>query len=325
MMNRRAFISLLGGAAAVWPFAARAQQAAMPLVGVLGSGSAQFKDALTAGLKESGYIDGHNLPIEYRWAEGAYNHLPAMAEELVKLRVDVLAVLGTTAAHVAKAASLKVSPPLPVVFGLGADPVAAGLVASLNRPGGNVTGLTSITNSLAPKRLELLSALVGADAVLAILVNPATGETERAGAEAAARAVGRTLEVFTGRDESEIVAAFAALKTRRVGALIIQSDTFYLGQMRWIAALSARQAIPAIGPLREFAAAGGLMTYAPSLADLVRQQGIYVGKILKGARPADLPVMQPTKFELTINLRAAKALGLQVPDKLLAIADEVIE
>ena len=325
-MRRREFITLLGGAAAAWPLAANAQQQSMPLLGVLGSGSAQFKDALVAGLKESGYVDGHNLRIEYRWAEGAYDRLPAMADELVtKLRVNVLAAVGSAAPD-AIAASLKVSPAVPVVFAFGRDPVADGLVASFNRPGGHITGSTSITGSLVPKRLELLRAFMRDDATMAILVNPNVGTSlERTGAEAAARAVGQRLEVFTARDEPEIVTAFVSLKQRGVGGLIIQSDTFYLGQMRWMAALAVSHAVPAIAPLREFAAAGGLMTYAPSLAEVVRQAGVYAGKILSGARPADLPVVQPTKFELTINLKAAEALGLEVPPTLIATADEVIE
>jgi putative ABC transport system substrate-binding protein len=324
MIRRREFITLLGTAAA-WPLAARAQQPAVPVVGVLGSASTQFKDALAAGLKESGFIDAQNVRIEYRWAEGDYDRLPAMADELVKLRVNVLATLGTAAARAAKSASLKVSPPVPVVFALGADPVAMGLVASFNRPGGNITGSTSIAHSLAPKRLELLRAFVRDDAAMAIMVNPDTGEIERKESEAAALAMGRRLEVLTARNESEIIAAFAAVRQRRIGGLIIASDTFYLGQMRWMAALAAWHAVPAIGPLREFVGGGGLMTYSPSIADVVRQAGAYVGKVLKGARSAELPVMQPTKFELTINLKAAKALGLDVPTTLLATADELIE
>ena len=325
MMKRREFITLLAGAAATWPLAARAQQAAMPLVGVLGSASAQFKDALAAGLKESGYIEAQNVRIEYRWAEGDYDRLPAMADDLMSLRINVLAVLGTAAARVAKAASLKASPPVPVVFAFGADPVAMGLVASFNRPGGNITGSTSIAHSLAPKRLELLRAFVRDDAAMAIMVNPDTGEIERKESEAAALAMGRRLDVLTARNESEIIAAFATIRQRRIAGLIIASDTFYLGQTRWMAALSAWHTVPAIGPLREFAGAGGLMSYTPSIADVVRQAGVYVGKVLKGARPAELPVVQPTKFELVINLQAAKALNLTVPNTLLVSADEVIE
>ena len=216
---------------------------------------------------------------------------------------------------------------MPVVFALGGDPVAEGLVASLNRPGGNMTGSISIGGSLAPKRLELLRAVVRDNAAIAILINPDTplGEAERKDAEAASRAIGQRLDVLTARNESEIVAAFAALKQRRIGALMIAFDTFYFGQMRWMAAFADWHAVPAIGPLPEFAAAGGLMAYGPSISDVVRQVGVYAGRILKGAKRADLPVMQPTKFELTINLKAAKALGLDVPQTLLATADEVIE
>ena len=326
-VRRRQFITLVGGAAAAWPLATRAQQPAMPVVGVLGGASTQFRDALAQGLKETGYIEGHNVRIEYRWAEGAYDRLPGMADELVSLRANVLATLGGAAAHAAKSASVKVSPAVPVVFALGGDPVAEGLVASLNRPGGNMTGSISIGGSLAPKRLELLRAVVRDNAAIAILINPDTplGEAERKDAEAASRAIGQRLDVLTARNESEIVAAFAALKQRRIGALMIAFDTFYFGQMRWMAAFADWHAVPAIGPLPEFAAAGGLMAYGPSISDVVRQVGVYAGRILKGAKRADLPVMQPTKFELTINLKAAKALGLDVPQTLLATADEVIE
>ena len=319
-MKRREFMTLLGGAAA-WPLAARAQQT-MPVVGVLGSASAQFKDAFVRGLSEAGYVEGQNVRVEYRWAAGAYDRLSAMADELVNLRVNVIATFGAAAAPVAKAASTKV---FPVVFVLGSDPVAEGLVASLNRPGGNVTGSTTITGTL--KRLELLRAAVGGKAAMAILINPSNplGLAERRGAEAAARETNQTLDILTARNESEIVATFASLKERRIGALIIGSDSFYLGQMRWMAALAAHNGMPAIGPLQEFTAAGGLMNYGPSIADGARQVGVYVGKVLKGARPADLPVVQPTKFELAINLKAAKALGLDVPQTLIAIADEVIE
>jgi ABC-type uncharacterized transport system substrate-binding protein len=299
----------------------------MPVIGVLGGSSAQFRDALAQGLKETGYIEGHNLRIEYRWAEGAYDRLPGMADELVNLRAKVLATLGAPALSAAKSASVKVSPAVPVIFAFGGDPVAEGWVASLNRPGGNITGSTSIGGSLAPKRLELLRALVRDNAAMAILINPDTplGEAERKDAEVASRAIGQRLDVLTARNEREIVAAFAALKQRRIGALMIAFDTFYFGQMRWMAALADWHAMPTIGPLREFAAAGGLMTYGASISNVVRQVGVYVGKVLNGARPADLPVVQPTKFELTINLKAAKALGLEVPQTLLATADEVIE
>jgi putative ABC transport system substrate-binding protein len=306
-MERREFITLLGGAAAAWPVVALGQQPAMPVVGVLGAGSAAplTTVALAQGLKESGYTEGENVRIEYRWARGAYDLLPTMADELVNLPVNVLATFGTAAARVAKAASAKVSPPVPVVFSFGSDPVAEGLVASLNRPGGNMTGSTSIAGSLAPKRLELLRAVLGDDAMLAILINPDNplAGPERADAETAARTLGQRLEVLTARNETEIDAAFATLKQRHINGVIIAVDTFYFGQMRRMAALAARFAVPAIGPLQEFAAAGGLMTYGPSIREVNRQAAIYVGKVLKGSRPADLPVMQPTKFELVINLK----------------------
>jgi putative tryptophan/tyrosine transport system substrate-binding protein len=328
-MKRREFITLLGGAAVAWPLVAHAQQSNMPVVGILdgGSPSSVFRVALADGLKESGFTEGESVRIEYRSAGGTYDLLPKMANELVGLPVNVLAINGTPAALAAKAASLKVSPPVPVVFALGSDPVAEGLVESLNRPGGNITGSTSIAGSLVAKRLELLRAFLGNDTTLAILVNrdnPLAGP-ERRDAETAAHTLGQRLEVLGARDETEIDTAFASLKQRNISGLIIAFDTFYFGQMRRMAALASRFAVPAIGPLQEFAAAGGLMMYGPSRHEVIRQAGIYVGKILKGGRPADLPVMQPTKFELVINLKTAKALGLTIPQSLIATADTVIE
>jgi len=299
----------------------------VPVIGVLGSSSPFESSALDEGLKETGYINGQNVHVEYRWAYGTYDRLPGMADELLKLLADILFAVGTPAARVAKSASLRVQPAVPVVFNCGADPVAEGLVATLNRPGGNVTGSTSIGGSLAPKRLELLAAIAPDAAAVALLSNPdnSVGETERNDTEAASRIVGRRLEIFTARNELEIVAAYAALKQRQVGALIIGVDNFYYSQIRWMAALSAWHAIPTIGPLREFAAAGGLISYAASIPEVVRQAAVYVGRILKGAKPADLPVQRPTKFQFVINLKAAKALGLDIPPTLLATADEMIE
>ena len=267
------------------------------------------------------------MRIEYRSAGGAYELLPGMADELVRLPVNVLAINGTPATRAAKAASLRVSPPVPVVFAFGSDPVAEGLVASLNRPGGNITGSASIAGSLVSKRLELLRAFLGDNTTLAILINPDNplAGPEGRDAETAARALGQRLEVLGARNETQIDAAFASLKQRKISGLIIAFDTFFFGQMRRMAALASRFAVPAIGPLQEFATDGGLMMYGPSQREVTRQAGIYVGKILKGARPADLPVMQPTKFELVINLKTAKALGLAVPQSILATADEVIE
>ena len=326
-MRRREFLGALGGAAVAWPLAARAQS--IPVVGVLGAASPvpYITAAIADGLRENGYTEGRNVRIAYRWAAGAYDRLPGLADELVRLPADVIVTLGTPAARPAKAASIKVSPAVPMVFVLGADPVAEGLVASLNRPGGNVTGSTSIGGSLAPKRLEIIGAFLGRDVPAAILINPDNplGGAERAEAEQAARAVGRPLVVLSARDRSEIEAAFAALKPRGAGALIIAVDTFYFAQMRWMAELAAAYKTPAIAALRDFTAAGGLMTYGPSIQDVTRQGFVYVGKVLKGAKPTDLPVMQPVRFELVINLKTAKALGLTMPDKLLVAADEVIE
>jgi putative ABC transport system substrate-binding protein len=298
----------------------------MPVVGVLGS-SSPTTNSLVEGLKETGYVDGQNVRIEYRWARGAYDRLPEMADELVNLPVNVLVAFGSAAVPVAKSASLKVSPAVPVVFSFGGDPVAEGFVASLNRPGGNVTGATSIGGSLAPKRLELLGALTHDRNGVALLINPDNplSETERKDTETASKAIGRQLDVFTARNEIEIVRAFAALKQQHIGALLIGVDNFYYAQIDWLAALSAWHEVPTIGPLRRFAVAGGLMSYSASIAGVVRQAAIYTGRILKGERPGDLPVQQPTKFDLVINLKAGKALGLTIPQSLLATADEVIE
>jgi putative ABC transport system substrate-binding protein len=324
-VRRREFITLLGGAAAL-PLAARAQQRVTPVIGVLGSGAPAplFTDALADGLKETGYVEGQNVRIEYRWASGAYDRLPALAAELVGLRLSVLATFGTAAARVAKA---KVAPTVPVVFSFGSDPVAEGLVASFNRPGGNMTGSTSIAGSLAPKRLELLRQFLRRDDVVTILINPDNplSLAERKDTEAASHTIGQRLEVLTATTETEIDVAFATLKQRQIGALIIAVDTFFFGQMRRLAALAVQHAMPAIGPLREFATAGGLMTYGASIQDVNRQAAVYVGRILNGEKPTNLPVVQPTKFELVINLKTANLMGLTVPNMLLVAAHEVIE
>jgi putative ABC transport system substrate-binding protein len=334
-MRRRDFILTGSVAAVAWPGAARTQQPAMPVVGVLGAGAPNefTPGALLQGLKETGFVEGQNGRVEYRWARGAYERLPALAAELLALRINVLATFGTAAVRVAKsatagAAAANGQPAVPVVFAFGGDPVAEEIVASFNRPGGNLTGVTSIAGSLAPKRLELLRAVTRADSTIAILINPKNplGISERKDAETAAQAIDQRLEFLTASDEREIDAAFAALPQRGIGALIVAVDTFYYyGQMARIAALAARYAVPAIGPLRDFAEAGGLMSYGASIFDVNRQAGVYVGKVLKGAEPADLPVLQPTRFELIINLKAAKALGLDLPPTLLALADAVIE
>jgi putative ABC transport system substrate-binding protein len=328
-LKRREFISLLGGAAAAWPLPAHAQRSGVSRIGFLNAASpAQFVDAaFREGLRDAGFIEGQNVTIEYRWTKGAYERLPALAAELVELRIDLLAALGTSAVHVAKSATATSTPTIPVVFAMGSDPVAEGFVESLSRPGGNMTGITSIAGSLAPKRLELMREFLRDDAPIGILINPANplSGAERQDAEAASRSIGQRLEVFTASNQAEIEQAFAALKQRRISVLIIAVDTFYYTQMQRMATLAAQARIPIIGPLREFAAEGGLLSYGTNIADVVRQAGVMAGKVLKGAKPAELPVQQPTKFELVVNLKTAKALGIELSPKLLALADEVIE
>jgi putative ABC transport system substrate-binding protein len=326
MMTRRELIALLGSAAAGWPLAARAQQAGLPRIGLLHSASGH-EAAFRQGLRETGFVEGQDILIEYRWARGVYERLPVMAAELVGLPVDLIAAFGTPAVRVAKSASIKSVPAIPVVFSMGSDPVTEGFVESLNRPGGNMTGITSIAGTLAPKRLELMHEFLRDDAAIAILINPGNplSESERRDAEAASHAIGQRLEVLTASNQAEIDKAFAALKQGKVSVLIIAVDTFFYSQMQRMATLASQAPVPVIGPLREFAEEGGLLSYGTSIPDVNRQAGILVGKVLKGARPADLPVQQPTNFELVINLKTAKALGLTVPDRLLAIADEVIE
>jgi putative ABC transport system substrate-binding protein len=323
-LQRRNFISLLVGAAN-WPLAAGAQQRTMPIIGFLGATSAgpgADVAAFQRGLGEAGFVDGQNLAIEYRWAEGSYDRLPALAADLVGRKVDVIAAQGTASARAAKSAT----PTIPIVFFVG-DPVRAGLVASLARPGGNLTGVAVVIIDLIPKRLELISELVPQAREIALLVNPNQPTTERVmhDAQAAARAKGIQLHILKAGSDSEIDAAFAALVRRRAGALLTATDPFFDNRLNRLVALAARHAVPAIYTFREFPAAGGLISYGPSFEAAYRQVGAYAAKILKGAKPADLPVQQPTKFELVINLKTAKALGLTVPPSLLARADEVIE
>ncbi|HZK88689.1 MAG TPA: ABC transporter substrate-binding protein [Stellaceae bacterium] len=324
-MRRRDFIVLLSGAVG-WPRAARAQQKTMPVIGFLSgrslSDNALLMAAFRGGLGEAGYVEGQNLAIEYRWAEGHYDRFPAMAADFVARNVDVIvAGGGTTAALAAK----KATSTIPIVFFTGVDPVAIGLVSSLARPGGNLTGVSIQLNELTPKRLELLTELVPQAKAIALLVNPTASKLDISGMLADARAKGVQLPIAKAATEGEIDAAFAALDDRHAGALIVASDPFFAGRREQIVALAARYAVPAIFPDREFTVSGGLISYAPSFAEAMRLVGIYSGKVLKGAKPADLPVQQPTKFELVINLKTAKALGLTVPQVLLAQADEVIE
>jgi ABC-type uncharacterized transport system substrate-binding protein len=326
-VKRRDFITLIGGAAA-WPLAARAQQPAMPVVGFLSSRMASESVSVVAafhqGLKEIGYVEGQNVSIEYRWADFQDDRLPAMAADLVQRRVAVIAATGSTvAASTAKLATTTI----PIVFGVGTDPVKEGLVASLNRPGGNITGVTPFTQQLGAKQLELLHAMVPTAAVVAVLGkrNDPDTESQLKDVEAAARTLGLQILVLTVDSKRDFQAAFATLVQRGASALLIFSGAFFTANRVQLAILAARHGIPAIFTLREFPLAGGLMSYATRLTDSYRQVGIYVGQVLKGAKPADLPIMQPTKFEFVINLETAQTLGLTVPPSLLAIADEVIE
>jgi ABC-type uncharacterized transport system substrate-binding protein len=326
-MRRRTFIRLLGGAAGAWPLAARAQQPAMPVIGFLISASpdtyAPMVAAFRQGLKETGYIEGQNVAIEYRWAEGQFDRLPAMAADLVRRNATVIAALGPPAALAAKAATSTI----PIVFVTGSDPVQAGLVASLNRPGGNVTGVYLLLIGLEGKRLGLLRDLVPHVKLTGLLINPRSpdSEAQSRALQAAARGVGQQILVVEAGSDGEFDAAFAALAQRQAGALVVAADIFFTARRERIVALVARLAIPAIYELREFAVAGGLMSYGTSLLDGYYQNGVYVGRILKGAKASDLPVLQSTKFEFVINLKTAKALGLEVPPGLSATADEVIE
>ena len=325
-MIRREFITLLGGATA-WPLAARAQQPTMPVVGLLGAGSpepnAKWTAAVRQGLTETGHIEGRNVTIEYRWAEGQYDRLPALAAELVHRQVAVIVAGPLPSALAAKAAS----PAIPIVFNVPDDPVKLGLVASLARPGGNATGVNFFLHELGAKQLGLLHELVPAAARIGLLINPTNPNVETMTKDVTAAAVtfGVQLDIVHASDSRDIEAAFVTLVQNRVGALLIGSDIFFANRRLQLATLATRHAIPAVFNLREFAETGGLMSYGTSLTEAYRQLGVYAGRILKGAKPAELPVVQSIKFELVINLITAKALGLDVPPTLLARADEVIE
>jgi putative ABC transport system substrate-binding protein len=327
-MKRRDFITLLGGSVAGWPLTAHAQQPAMPVIGLLGSESPDlYVDRLRAfrqGLSETGFAEGRNVAIEYRWAEGQNNRLPALAADLVRRQVSIIATLGSLpAVPIAKAATATI----PIVFAIGADPVAVGLVASLNRPGGNVTGVTSLNVEVGPKRMELLHELVPTVTVIALLINPTNPAAQAQSGEmqAAARTLGLQLHVLPASTESDLDTAFATLAQLRARALVIGIDPFFTNRTEQLAARALRLAVPAIYHFREFAAAGGLMSYGGSVVESNRLAGVYAGRILKGEKPADLPVQQAVKVELVINLKTAKALGIIVPPALLTRADEVIE
>ena len=327
-MQRREFILALGGAAVAWPLAARAQRPAMPVIGLLGSSSADdsihVMVALRAGLNESGFIEGQNVAVEYRWAHDNYDRLPALAAELVNRHVAVIVTTGAEpSALVAKAATTKI----PIVFVIDGDPVSIGLVDSLNRPGGNVTGMSLIASALEAKRLELLRELVPRSTLIAVLVNPDYPDTDFqvGGLEAAASDSGQKIYVLNARNEGDLDAAFTTIAQQRAGALLVAADPLFNRLHQQIVALAARYKVPAIYESREFVAAGGVISYGASIAGAYRGAGVYAGKILKGAKPADLPVQQPTTFELVINLKAAKAIGLEIAPTLLARADEVIE
>jgi ABC-type uncharacterized transport system substrate-binding protein len=329
MIGRRAFIGLLGGAAVAWPLAVRAQQAAMPVVGLLNAvspqGFAERIGAVHQGLKEAGYVEGQNVAIEYRWAENQLDRLPALAADLVRKRVAVILATGGTAPAIAAKAATST---IPIVFTIPEDPVRLGLVASLSQPGGNLTGVNLFVGELVAKRLELLRELVPAMSRVAVFVNPANparAESQVREVESAGRAMGLRIQIFNAGTGREINAAFATIARERPDALFVSPDPYFVVRRVQIATLAARHAIPTSFSVREAVEAGGLVSYGTNIVDTYRQAGVYTGRILKGAKPAELPVVQSSKFELVINAETARMLGLTVPPSLLATADEVIE
>jgi putative tryptophan/tyrosine transport system substrate-binding protein len=327
-MQRRKFITLLGGAAVAWPLAARAQQPALPVIGFIRDGSsdasARFAAAFRKGLNETGYIEGQNVTVEYHWLEGQYDRLPALMADLVRRQVAVIVTPGMVPTRAAKAATATI----PIVFGVGDDPVQLGLVASLARPGGNATGINFFTQEVVAKRLRLLHDMVPKAVRIAVLLNPgnrSVAEATLREVREAAPTMGLQVEILNAVTIDEIDAAFATLARVRPDALLVAADAFFLDRRMQFATLAARDRIPVAYGVREFAAAGGLMSYGTDITDMFHQAGVYTGSILKGAKPADLPVLQSTKFEFVINLQTARALGIEVPPGLLSIADEVIE
>jgi putative tryptophan/tyrosine transport system substrate-binding protein len=328
MIGRREFITLVGGAAAAWPFPARAQQPLMPVIGLLGTASAaEWTDLVAAfrqGLGQTGFFEGQNLRAEYLWADGQFDRLPALAAELVQHQVAVIVTTGsansTRAARVATAT-------IPIVFVIGTDPVKLGLVASFNRPGGNMTGVSWLAAALGAKQLELVTDLLPNATMIAMLVNPdnTVSESELKEVQEVSRARGREIFGLRASSEREIDAAFATLIRQRVGALLVSSDSLFFARRDQLVTLAARHAVPAIYPVREYAAAGGLMSYGTRLSDAYRQVGVYTGRILKGEKPGDLPIVQASKVELVVNLKTAKSLGITLPLTLLGRTDEVIE
>jgi len=322
-LRRREFITLLGGAAA-WPVAARAQQPSLPVIGVL---SANPRESLSKGIRqglgETGYVEGRNMAIEFHWAENQFDRFPLLAGDLVRRPVAVILAEGEAPAKAAKAATTTI----PVVFSTGGDPVRAGLVASLNQPGGNLTGVSYFSGALGAKQLEIIRELIPNPGPLALLINPdnPTDQSEQADVQAAAAAIGQPIEVVSAKSNADLEAAFAALAQRRARGVLVAIDPLFFSIRAQLIALAARHALPAIYWDREFVEAGGLISYGASRTEAYRQIGLYVGRILKGESPADLPVMQPTKFEMVINLETAKALGVTVPPTMLTLADEVIE
>jgi putative ABC transport system substrate-binding protein len=326
-MRRRDFIGLLAGAAVTWPLTARAQQQAMPVIGFLhGTSPETRRDEVIAfhgGLSETSYVEGQNVVVEYRWAKGMYDRLPALAADLVGRQASVIAAFGTAAALVAKAATTTT----PIVFLVGGDPIALGLVVSLNQPGGNITGVTPLNDELAPKLLELLHELVPKAAIIGYLINPknATSANISRQVQEAERTIGQRVRILNASSENDFEAAFATLDQIRAGGLCVQGDTFFNSRREQLVALAAHHSIPTAYAFRDYAAAGGLMSYGTSLRDAYRQVGVYAGRILNGEKPADLPVQLSVKVELAINMNTAKALGLTFPITLLGRADEIIE